>query len=121
MERRGWGRQLRAINRFIMCGKERNNIPLLRSVAGSRHSAVPVKKDYMIANDDMRRSMHTYLRDGGQLDIEAIQVKKSGLAGTDDQVVYLTQMISSTSSSLNGLIYPTKKLAHLSMYGWNIE
>ena len=75
-----------------MCGKERNNIPLLRSVAGSRHSAEPVKEDYMIANDDMRRSMHTDLRDGGQLEIEAIQVKKSGLAGTDDQVVYLSQI-----------------------------
>ena len=76
------------LTEFSCAANEETDIPLLSTVAG-RHSAEPVKQDYMIAKGDVW-SMHTDLRDdGGKLEIEAIQVKKSGLAGTDDEVVSL--------------------------------
>ena len=73
------------------CGKDevKTDIPLLSTVAG-RHSAEPVlEKDCMIAKGDVWSMYTAKLPGGGKLEIEAISVKKSGLAGTDDEVVYL--------------------------------
>jgi len=72
------------------CAKDevKTDIPLLSIVAG-RHSAEPVEEDYMIAKGDARSMYIDKLPGGGKGEIEAISVKKSGLAGTDDEVGYL--------------------------------
>jgi len=61
------------------------DIPLLSNVAG-RDNAEPVEEDYMIAEGDAWSMSTSKLPGGGKLEIEAISVKKSGLAGTDDEV-----------------------------------
>ena len=74
------------------CAKDevKTDIPLLSIVAG-RHSAEPVEEDDMIARGDARSMYIDKLPGGGKGEIELITVKKSGFAGTDNEVGYLYQ------------------------------
>ena len=98
----------------------KTDVPLLSTVAG-KHSAEPVEEDCMIAGGDVWSMSTEKVPGGGKLEIEAISVNKSGLAGTDDEVLKLFPGDFKYNVKLEWPTCPAKKLVYLCIYKLNMR